>query len=240
MKYKFKIDKPQGYPQAPWRNAVLRTQQEVANAVKQVEALGLPLHGALSKNWDTLAALDCILQNTDAEARILDAGAETYSTILPCLYFYGYKHLKGINLVFERPFRRGPIVYEYGDITHTKFEEGTFDVVTCLSVIEHGVNLRSYFQEVSRILKPNGILITSTDYYAELVETHNQVEFGVPIHVFSKDEVISALNIAKECGLELTDDIDLGCQEKPVRWDQFGLNFTFLVFTLRKVVTSSS
>jgi SAM-dependent methyltransferase len=240
LKYKFKVDKPSGYPEAPWRNAVLGTQQEWENAAKQVETLGLPQRSDLPKNWDTLAALDCILRRTDSEARILDAGAELYSYILPWLYLYGYKHLIGINIVFNGPFRRGPILYEHGDITHTQFKENRFDVITCLSVIEHGVNLRSYFQEASRILKPGGVLITSTDYYSEPIDTRNHLAYGVPIHIFTKDEIIQALNLAKELGLELIDSINLDCQEKPIRWEEFDLDYTFLVFTLQKVIPTSS
>src|SRR6266700_2066103 len=193
LKYKSRSDKPNGYPKATSSNAVLRSRQEWENSVMQVEALGLPLRRDLPKNWDSLATLESILRKTNSEAKILDAGAESYSVILPWLYLYGYRHLTGINLVFDKPLRRGPICYEYGDITQTRFENDTFDVITCLSVIEHGVNVRSYFQEAARILKPNGMLITSTDYYPSPIDTRNQTAYGVPIHIFSKDEIISAL-----------------------------------------------
>jgi len=73
----------------------------------------------------------------------IDAGAELFSSLLPCLYLYGYTDLHGINLIFKRPERRGSIVYEYGDITNTKFPSEFFDAVACLSVLEHGVNFKS-------------------------------------------------------------------------------------------------
>ena len=38
-----------------------------------------------------------------------------------------------------------------GDITKLRFDAGTFDAVTCLSVVEHGVDLDAYFREMSRI-----------------------------------------------------------------------------------------
>ena len=234
LKYKWRVDKPLGYPKAPWRNAVLKTRQEWENAVGQVKNLGIPPHPVSSKNWDHLAALDCILKRTDCAAHVLDAGPELGSTILPWLFLYGYRHLTGINLTFDHPIRRGPIRYEYGDITQTKFKANTFDAVTCLSVVEHGVNLQAYFKEVSRILKPKGVLITSTDYYVEPIDTKGQMAYGVPIHIFSKDEIVEALSIAKEFGLELTGDISLDCQDKTVRWKEFDLYYTFLIFTLWK------
>src|SRR5436190_21527276 len=83
LKYQFKADKTHGSPNAPWSNAVLRTHQEVEDAVRQVETLGLPQRSDLPKNWDSLAALDCILRKTDTEARIFVAGAELSCSILP-------------------------------------------------------------------------------------------------------------------------------------------------------------
>ena len=235
LRYKYKAGNPLGYPAAPWHNAVLRTNREVQDVIRQVEKLGLPLNDDYPKNWDSLAALDCILKETDTSAHILDAGAELYSMILPWLFLYGFRHLIGINLVFKHPLKRGLIRYEYGDITRTGFEDRTFDAITCLSVIEHGVNIRSFFEEAARLLEPGGILVTSTDYYCEPIETHDLKAYGVPIHVFTSDEITAMLNIAHECGLEPTGEINLDCQDKPVTWQVFDLDFTFVVFTLRKV-----
>lgn len=227
---------PKGYPDAPWENSVLKTFEERDRAIEQVITLGLPLMSDLPKNWDSLAAIDYILKKTNKTAQILDAGAEFYSVILPWLSLYGYKNLIGINLVFKETIREEAIVYEYGDITKTKFAAGTFDAITCISVIEHGVDIRSYFKEMSRILKPNGILITSTDYYDEPIDTKAQEHFGVPIRVFTKPEILTALDIAQENGLELTGPLDLNCQEKVVHWKDHDLRYTFLIFTLQKKV----
>lgn len=234
LRRKWGATRPQGQPKAPWRNAALKTRQEWQHAADQVKALGLPWQLDLPKNWDSLAALDCILQKTDPTARILDAGAELYSVILPWLFLYGYKHVTGINLVFDHPIRRGPIRYEYGDITKTQFPADTFDAITCLSVIEHGVDLRAYFQEMARILKPNGLLITSTDYHMTPIDTKGQVAYGVPIHIFSQEEIFAALDIARELGLEPTGPLDPQHDENPVRWEAFELDYTFLTFTLQK------
>jgi hypothetical protein len=66
---------PTGKPIAPWDNAVLKTSKESDEATEQVRRLGLPIVRDLCKNWDTLAALDCILDSTSTSAKILDAGA---------------------------------------------------------------------------------------------------------------------------------------------------------------------
>lgn len=227
--------RPKGEPKASRINAVLKTRQESEGASEQVKGLGLPPHADAPKNWDSLAALDCILRWTSKDARILDSGAELYSVILPWLYLYGYHYLNGIGFAFTRPVKRGPILYEYGDITRTRFRSRTFDAITCLSVIEHGVELHAYFREMSRILKDGGLLITSTDYWPQPIDTRGQWAYGVPIRVFTRDDILGALEIASKYGLGLEGDLDLEGREKVVKWDEYDLEYTFIVFALRKL-----
>jgi hypothetical protein len=87
---------------------------------------------------------------------------------------------------------------------------------------------------MSRILKPKGILITSTDYYETPIDTKGQIAYGVPIHMFTKEEIEEALDISQKYGLFLTSPLDLTCSEKVVCWKQYDLQFTFLNFVLRK------
>jgi SAM-dependent methyltransferase len=192
----------------------------------------LPLHRAEEKNWDHLAAVRAIVGRTAKSARILDAGAEIYSNVLPALFAYGYRDLFGINLSFVDSARRGPIRYLPGDITRTDFRGGFFDAVTCMSVIEHGVPIRAYFREMFRILKPGGILITSTDYYPTPIDTAGKIAHGSPIKIFSQHEIEEMLEIAYECGFKPTATIDLECAGRPVRWELYDLDFTFIIFTL--------
>lgn len=228
------VSGPRGYPTAPWSNAVLQSEQEVSDSLRQVERLGLPPVAETPKNWDSLAALDLILKTIDRRSRIFDAGGEAYSMILPWLALYGYQNLTAGNLVFDRAIRRGPITYEHADITHTKYATGTFDAVTCLSVIEHGVDLDAYFMEMSRILKKGGMLITSTDYYDVATDTGGQIAYGVPVHVFSRQEIEQALDLASRHGFSPTAPIDLSCSERAVHWQRLGLRYTFVMFSLQK------
>ena len=214
-------------------NAVLQTRQEWQFAVEQALTLGLPLHQDPPKNWDSLAALSAILTRTDSSAKILDAGAERYSVILPWLSLYGYQNLTGINLVFDQ-LKQGNILYEYGDLTQTRYESNSFEAITCLSVVEHGVDIGAYFQEMSRLLKPGGILVTSTDYYDEPIETRGQVAFGVPLRIFSRLDIEQILQLASRFDLHLTSPIELECTEKAVTWVAYALSYTFIVFTLQK------
>ena len=228
------VSGPHGHPDAPWICAVLKSGKEVQESLEQVQRLGLPPVADLPKNWDSLAALDLILRTMDTRSRIFDAGGERYSMILPWLFLYGYKNLTAGNLVFDKKTRRGTIIYEPSDITDTKFCSGSVDAVTCLSVIEHGVDLDAYFREMSRIIRDGGILITLTDYYDTPTDTKGHEVYGVPIHIFTKNEIAQGLELAARYGFSLMSPIDLRSAEKVVHWKQFDLRYTFVIFSLQK------
>ena len=212
----------------------MRSTAEWKQALEQGRRLRVPLHRSDEKNWDHLAAVFAILAETTPSAHVLDGGAELYSNLLPALFVCGYRELIGINLDFKAAARRGPIRYEHGDITQTKFAECSFDAACCMSVIEHGVPLEGYFREMHRILKPGGLLITSADYYPTPIDTSGLCAHGAPVKIFTRAEIEAALRLAEETGFELTGDVNLDCDEKPVRWDQYNLDYTFVIFTLRK------
>ncbi|HUF08236.1 MAG TPA: class I SAM-dependent methyltransferase [Rhodothermales bacterium] len=234
LRLRYGASRPKGYPDAPWHNAVLRDRAEATGATNQARRLGLPSNPDHEKNWDSLAALDLILNSTENNAQILDAGGERYSMITPWLYMYGYNNLHVGNITFGKPSRRGPIRYLYCDITQTDFESDSFDAITCLSVIEHGVDAEAYFREMSRILKPGAVLITSTDYFEPKVETGDKEAYGTPVRVFCKREIVELLSAAAQFGLIPTGSIDLTCNESVVEWERLNLAYTFVVFSLRK------
>lgn len=221
-------------PRFQWMNAALKTRAQIEEAVAEAKRLRLPPCPDPAKTWDTLAALRQVLEVTGPDARILDAGAEMYSRLLPWLYLYGYRQLFGNNLVFRDVVRRGPIVYQPGDLTRTDYPAGSFDAITCLSVIEHGVDLNSYFAEMSRLLKPGGCLITSTDYFETPTDTRGQEAYGVPIRVLTKDDIEHAFVLAERHGFSPRGQMDFSSGERLVRWDAFDLTYTFAVFALFK------
>ncbi len=225
---------PHGRPDAPWPCVVLKSQKEVDDAMAQVQRLGLPPLAIPAKNWDSLAALHSILAETKPTDPIFDAGGDGNSVILPWLALYGYENLVMGNLEFEGTHKRGPITYEYADLTATKHPDGYFAAVTCLSVIEHGVPLEAYFREMARLIRPGGLLITSTDYFDTPIDTRGARAYGAPVHVFTAGEIESALKLAKSFGFEQVAPLALESPEKVVSWPEHDLRYTFILFTLRK------
>lgn len=239
LKLRFGSSRVSISPRDPLPNAVLQSRSQWREAARNARRLQLPLHPSEEKNWDHLAAVNAILSSTSNTARILDAGAEIYSNVLPALFVCGYRNLFGMNLSFSHSTRRGPIRYLPGDITRTGFEDGFFDAVACMSVIEHGVPIEAYFREMYRILRPGGLLITSTDYYPEPIDTTGKMAHGAPIKIFCRQEIEEMLAQASACGFETTAGIDLECKERPIRWDLYDLEYTFLIVTLRKPAASA-
>jgi hypothetical protein len=90
---------------------------------------------------------------------------------------------------------------------------------------------------MSRILKPGGVLITSADYFETRIDTKGQTAYGVPIHIFTKEEILDAVKIASQFGLSLTGSLDMSSKEKIVHWRQYNLSYTFVVFSLRKTMS---
>jgi hypothetical protein len=103
-------------------------------------------------------------------------------------------------------------------------------------VVEHGVDLSGYFKEAARLLRPGGILVTSTDFSRKPLDTRGMTAYGVPVHVFTPDEITAAIELARSLGLEPTGEVDLDRpHDQTVTWRQFGLRYTYLVLTLRRV-----
>lgn len=216
-------------------NAVLQNREEYEEAIKELQLLKLSLHPDAPKNWDTLAGLSIISKLKPHAQSILDAGGEYYSVILPDLKDSGIgKELIALNLAFKENINSEDILYIHGDLTDTEFPDNYFDAVTCLSVIEHHVDPRKYFQEMSRILKPSGVLFTSIDYWETPIDTRNLLDDGKPIKIFTKENVEELIQIANDEQFSLVDPISYTCGDKVVHWSDFDLRFTFMYFTLIK------
>lgn len=225
---------PAGRPDsAP--SGVLRSRAEWEQSTARMRALRLPTHPDGSKNWDTLAALTTTLLHTAQGERVLDAGAALYSTYLPALRLYGYTDLVGTNLEFGRTIRAGGVRLERGDIEASGFATGSFAAVACLSVIEHGVDVTAFLTEAARIVRPGGVLVISTDYWDDGVDTRGQVAYGTTVRIFDRPAIEALMRSAQELGFEpLGVPIDLGCDERAVRWRRLGLDYTYVVLSWRK------
>ena len=225
---------PPEVPQKGWLNTTLKSKAQAKEAFEEAVACGLPPHPDVPKNWDALSVLTDLLEHIPRSGNILEVGAPLYSVMLQWLYLFGYRNLQGIDLVFEKKLNRGPIRYEYGDLTQTRFQSQSYDAIVSLSVIEHHVDLDKYFKEMSRLLKPQGRLYTSTDYWEAPVDTRGEHAYGGPIRIFSRAEMEDMFKLAENYRLFPTKQPRLECEEQAVCWERFQLHYTFACFGLEK------
>jgi SAM-dependent methyltransferase len=213
----------------------LHDENDVVDALARVRRLALPPHPDRPKNWDAFRAFSFILGRAGRGAAVLDMGSSAYCRILAWLHLYGLRDLHGCDLVFERSFSCGSVEFTRQNIEATNYPARRFDVVTCLSVLEHGVQLDRFFAEVSRVLRPGGYLLLSVDYWDEGLPTGGLVdaEYGCDVRVFTRADISEALRLAARCGFHPVEPVDDSCVKKAVRWERFGLEFTFLFVALR-------
>lgn len=215
------------------KNCALKEDKEYIKAINELERIGLSSHRFDQKNWDALAALDMILKNTDKSARILDAGGEVYSPLVDWLFMYDYTNLEVANIAFDKSFKRGPINFKPIDITSTPYPDNYFDAVTSLSVIEHGVDINRFFDEMHRVIKPGGKLIISTDYWIDEIDTTGKYAFNCPVKIFHKKNIEEMVDYVVSSNMfSLDDDIDYECKDKVVYWKEVDLDYTFIVFSM--------
>jgi len=198
-----------------------------------------------------------IIIKADKKSFVLDVGCND-SPILPMLKRLGFKNLYGCDLVLQPRYKRNfmntiywlykreykPVVDMHNDkhlelsiqsLEETNYQSNTFDFVTSLSVIEHGVDIHKYFMEMNRILKKGGFLLTSTDYWLEkITNTKRVLSKGTPDKIFDRSEIEAAVIIAEKYGLNLIGPIDYSFMDKVVHWDQTGLDYTFIFFAMKK------
>jgi hypothetical protein len=217
-----------------WVNRALETSRDAAAAVAEVRSCGLPPHQDAPKNWDLLVALGIILDRTARADPILEMGAPSYTRLLPWLALYGYRDLQGIDLVWKAPARTGPIRFQPMDLTRTTFPDRSFAAIACLSVVEHGVDIQAYLREAARLLRPGGLLVTSTDFWCEPIETADLTAYGGPVRIFTPADIAGWLPLAESVGLVPVRPLDLACAERVVTWERLGLRYTFANLVLER------
>ena len=225
------------------QNEALQKKSDIEGATRIVEALGLPSHHDFQKNWDTLKCLAHVLLTTPADQPILDAGSGARGVILRWLHAFGYRNLYACDRIevdqslFLEPLK---IQFKKQDLANTTYTDGQFAAISCISVIEHGVDLDSFFKEMSRILRPQGRLLISTDYWSEPVDCSGIYPYGREhgeMKIFTAKEAVEFVEVAARYQLMPTFAINLETNEKAVRWNRVDRKYTFLFVALEKTAT---
>jgi SAM-dependent methyltransferase len=211
---------------------VLQTLQDVEIATQALRSRGLPTHLTVQKNWDQWLLSQHLFQY-DRQSPIIDLGCGDCCT-LEFLAALGFQQLHGIDLTIQQSSNDRPYQLHQGDLTATPFPDQTFDCAVSISVIEHGVDLDRFFQETYRILKPNGFLFITTDYWHQKIQVDSTIKpFELSWSIFSSTEVQAMLTLAQQSGFLLESNSEIpACAEKTVNW--YEKQYTFIAIGLRK------
>ncbi len=211
---------------------VLQNWQEIETATQALQQANLPTHITIQKNWDQWL-LAQLLPQVDRQSKILDLGCGDCCT-LEFLAALGFKHLDGIDLTIKPEVNSSDYQLYSGDLTATPFPDASYDVAVSISVIEHGVDLDAFFRETDRLLKPNGLLFVTTDYWQNEVAINHSIQpFGLSWTIFSQAEIEQTIALAKNHGFLLHQNHQIpACTETTVSW--YEKHYTFIALAFKK------
>jgi SAM-dependent methyltransferase len=108
-----------------------------------------------------------------AAARVLDAGCGSGRTLQELV---DYGEVSGIELdpdAAAAAGSRGHGEVRVGRLEELPWEDGSFDLITCLDVIEHTPDDRLTLAELRRVCKPGGWLLVTVPAYQALWSLHD-------------------------------------------------------------------
>jgi SAM-dependent methyltransferase len=158
------------------------------------------------KTWDVQRSVDAFVARLDTTDPILDVGCFACD-MLPALKRLGYSNLHGVDLnpaVLQMPYA-DVIDYKVGDLLSTPWPDGHFAGISAISVIEHGVPDEELCREVSRLLRPGGVFLFTTDYWPQKIVTTERM-FDLDWRIFDAMEIEALIAVARRYNLHPAGD----------------------------------
>lgn len=191
-----------------------------------------------SKRWEYPWAMD--RARLAPGSRVLDAGCG--ASIFP-IYLAKLGHrVTGLDLNVPEGLNQAhgvEVDYCKGELTELPFEDGSFDAIFCISVIEHlgHQGAPAALAEMRRVLKPEGRLLVTTDYYedanAEIFYEGNGQSFPVDWGFYDSEHLDRYLLNAPGVELEGALDLSVDWEEtRPLMRRFHGYPYTSVGLTL--------
>ena len=108
-------------------------------------------------------------------ARVLDAGCGSGRTLLELRRLGDASGIELSPQAAEIARSRSGLEIKVGRLEELPWDEDTFDLVTCMDVIEHTPDDRVTLRELRRVCKPGGWLFVTVPAYQALWSPHDEV-----------------------------------------------------------------
>lgn len=202
----------------------LRSRAEIEECTLFLHHNGFVSHDLKCKNWDLAHIIPEI-----GDGNFLDMGSSD-SYILENLALKKIRGEKyGVDLREPNSSAKG-VKYMIGDMTDTKLPDKFFKNITCLSVIEHGVDFKQFVNEVSRLLEDNGKLFVTFDYWNPKITSPMEI-YGLSWQPLDEQSVRTLINECEEKGIYLVEDMDWTTNETVIHYGYYsphpGMSYTF-------------
>lgn len=215
---------------------ILQDWEEVGEAVRRLRTAELPGHAVPEKHWD-LALLADMTDDLPRDATVADFGcAGLYA--LELLARQGFRDIVGLDLSVpwqhrRRALRRRTQGTRYRlyrrDITETRLPAASLGALSCLSVLEHGVDVGALAAESARVLAPGGRALVTTDYWPEPPNTDRSNHFGLPWRILGRSDLEELIELFDRAGLVCSMTHVPAVGKPLVRWG--GCDYTFVALT---------
>lgn len=189
-------------------NEFLKTRNDVDISTKYLQDNGLQESGLSCKNWE-IASVIPYLKDGD----LCDLGSSG-SVVLENAVKLNLKGRKvGVDLAYEHNNITDEIELYKGNLMSTMFNDEAFDIITCLSVIEHEINFDKISKECGRLLRHGSNLFISFDFWQPKPDTSKMQLYSLSWNILDKNDVLNLVEAMKANGLELTGEIDWTTQD---------------------------
>jgi SAM-dependent methyltransferase len=187
-----------------------------------------------TKSWDVARTVALVRERVARDEPILDMGCFN-SEVLWSLARLGYRNLAGCDLdqrCLAGPFA-GTIQYSVQDLTRTSFADASFRAISCISVMEHGVDEARFLAEARRLLAPGGYLVISTDYWPKSIPTSEVQAFGLPWRIFARPDIEAFLSSCERLGFHSLGPLNWREPSPVVSWQARRYSFAWMALVKR-------
>lgn len=191
-------------------NEFLKTRQQITESTEWLISNGYVTHPISCKDWE-LANVTKELSDGD----LLDMGADG-SFVLHNAIKKGIKGRKaGIDLAEVTGTNKAEGAdYYKGDLMQTELVGNSFDTIVSLSTIEHQVDFVWFAHECGRLLRKEGKLFVSFDFWNIKPDTSAMKLYSLDWNILDKEDVIKLIKSLEAAGnIYLTKSIDWTTQD---------------------------